>query len=101
MMLEYQADVAVILRRSRGEVRFRLDRVAVHGTVRHLSLVFEDNARHEDVVLEVPADPRQVLQLVLSTFTPSGPASSHARGQRLKTASSFCSTPRGDKTTPP
>jgi hypothetical protein len=38
------------------QIDFGLNRIAVRGTVRHLPLVSVDDAGHEDMILQVPAD---------------------------------------------
>src|SRR5712671_7425319 len=68
------------------QVHLRLDGIAVDRPVRHLAFVFEYDAGHEHMVLQIVANPRQVLDDVDSKFAESLRFPDSREHQELRTA---------------
>jgi uronate dehydrogenase len=59
-LLQHKVDIGRMTVDAARQVDFGLDRVDVHGTVRHLSLVLVDDARQEGMILQVLSDAPQI-----------------------------------------
>src|SRR5258708_6145930 len=59
-LLQYQAEIDGMAREAAWKKDLGFDRVAVRGAVGHLALVLVDDARDEDVILEVLPDAAQI-----------------------------------------